>query len=46
MLRFGVEFADASKATNTADQPLANFEGGTTHSIIAAQAARAPAGPV
>jgi hypothetical protein len=29
MLRFGVEFADGRKATNTADQPLANLAGGT-----------------
>lgn len=29
MLRFGIEFADGRKATNTADQPLANLAGGT-----------------
>jgi hypothetical protein len=29
MLRFGVEFADGGKATNTADQSLANLAGGT-----------------
>lgn len=29
MLRFGVEFADGRKATNTADQSLANLAGGT-----------------
>jgi hypothetical protein len=49
MLRFGVEFADGSKATNTADEPLANFEDGSTHLSLAFQASGAagvPAGPV
>ena len=48
MLRFGVEFADGRKATNTAD-PLAHLGGGLhrfskiTHG---AEAEQAPAGPV
>jgi hypothetical protein len=49
MLRFGVEFADGRKATNTADQPLANLAGGTI-SVSAAVSesgkVQAPAAPV
>jgi hypothetical protein len=49
MLRFGVEFADGRKATNTADQPLANLAGGTMS--ISTMTSRSdppqePAGPV
>jgi hypothetical protein len=46
MLRFGVEFADGRKATNTADEPLANFEGGSMQRSVAVQASGAPGGPV
>jgi hypothetical protein len=49
MLRFGVEFADGTKATNTGDQPLTNLAGGTSHVSTAAsqsEAQHAPAGPV
>ena len=46
MLRFGVEFADGRKATNTADEPLANLEGGSMHRSVAVEAYGAPPGPV
>ena len=49
MLRFGVEFADGGKATNTADQPLANLAGGTMSvSTMTSRSdpPREPAGPV
>jgi hypothetical protein len=49
MLRFGVEFADGTKATNTADQPLADLAGGTMSvSTLMSQSEtpQAPAGPV
>jgi hypothetical protein len=34
MLRFGVEFADGTKATNTADEPLVNPAGGTIGTMV------------
>jgi hypothetical protein len=49
MLRFGVEFADGAKATNTADQPLGDMSGGYTHTFAAVggdEARREPPGPV
>ncbi len=49
MLRFGIEFADGRKATNTADQPLANLAGGTmTISTAASESGKVqvPAAPV
>lgn len=49
MLRFGVEFADGRKATNTADQPLANLAGGTmsvSTSVSESETVQAPATPV
>ena len=47
MLRFGVEFANGAKATNTSDQPLADFAGGTM-SVMRSWSERpqAPTGPV
>ena len=45
MLRFGIEFADGSKATNTADQPLVNLARGTTHTSIGSPASNAPPTP-
>jgi hypothetical protein len=49
MLRFGVEFADGAKATNTADQQLARLAGGTSHVSSATKPSKGeqtPAGPV
>lgn len=49
MLRFGIEFADGRKATNTADQPLANLAGGTMSVSTAVSElgkVQAPAAPV
>jgi hypothetical protein len=47
MLRFGVEFADGAKATNTAGQPLANLAGGTMSvSTMSSDEPQEPAGPV
>ncbi len=49
MLRFGVEFADGRKATNTADQRLANLAGGTmsvSTLVSESETVQAPAAPV
>lgn len=49
MLRFGIEFADGGKATNTVDQPLANLAGGTmsvSTSISGSETIQEPAAPV
>ncbi len=49
MLRFGVEFADGGKATNTADQPLADLAGGTMGVLSMTSESnepQEPAGPV
>jgi hypothetical protein len=49
MLRFGVEFADGTKATNTVDQPVADLGGGTmsvSNMMSRSEAPQAPAGPV
>jgi hypothetical protein len=49
MLRFGVEFADGTKATNTADGPLADLAGGTTSVLTMesrSETPQAPPGPV
>jgi hypothetical protein len=45
MLRFGVEFADGKKATNTAEQLLVDLAGGTAHTFTAADASDAPSQP-
>jgi hypothetical protein len=49
MLRFGVEFADGRKATNTADQPPANLAGGTmsvSTTVSESETIQMPAAPV
>jgi hypothetical protein len=49
MLRFGVEFADGAKATNTGDRPLTNLAGGTSHvstAVSQSEAQQTPVGPV
>ncbi len=49
MLRFGVEFADGRKATNTADQRLANLAGGTmsvSTFVSESETVQVPAAPV
>lgn len=47
MLRFGVEFADGTKATNTAEQPLVSPGGhATTVHLTAANGSREPREPV
>jgi hypothetical protein len=49
MLGFGVEFANGRKATNTADQPLADLAGGTmsvSTMMSRSEKPQTPAGPV